>query len=324
MFITNFTPSVTRACLMGIMGISSNLFHKKTDTLNSIFTSMLILLIINPYIINDIGFELSYLGTIGIVLFNKNINFILSKKINKKISNILSVSISAQMMIMPIIMYKLNGLSMLFPISNFLATPLLGIIIILGYINILISFLSFKLAKFLAIFLNLFLEALNQIAKIISKIPYSNLTVVTPNIFLIIFIYIIFLSFNFIYSLYNSKKNHKRYEKEIIKKINVLKENRKTVFRITTILIVTVILVTNIHIPIKKELKIYFIDVGQGDSCLIVTPNNKKILIDGGEGQNIILTSYLLDRRIKKLDYIIISHFDSDHVRRYLKCNGRI
>lgn len=66
-----------------------------------------------------------------------------------------------------------------------------------------------------------------------------------------------------------------------------------------------------------KELKIYFIDVGQGDSTLIVTPNLKTILVDGGEEEN-ILVNYLLDRRIKTIDYILISHFDSDH------CNGLI
>lgn len=65
-------------------------------------------------------------------------------------------------------------------------------------------------------------------------------------------------------------------------------------------------------------MKIYFIDVGQGDSCLIVTPSNKKILIDGGEGKVDILLPYLLDRRIRTLDYVVISHFDSDH------CNGLI
>ena len=67
-------------------------------------------------------------------------------------------------------------------------------------------------------------------------------------------------------------------------------------------------------------LKIYFIDVGQGDSTLIVTPCNKKILIDGGgsqfydTGKNVLLP-YLLNRKINKLDMIIISHFDQDHVR---------
>ena len=71
---------------------------------------------------------------------------------------------------------------------------------------------------------------------------------------------------------------------------------------------------------VPKNLKIYFVDVGQGDSTLIITPLNKKILIDGGGTEfgdyNVgekTLMPYLLARRIRKIDYIIISHFDTDH-----------
>ena len=72
----------------------------------------------------------------------------------------------------------------------------------------------------------------------------------------------------------------------------------------------------------QNGLEIYFVDVGQGDCTLIVTDNNTKILIDGGGsnnknydiGKNTTLP-YLLDRRINCLDYVIISHFDSDHVQ---------
>ena len=75
---------------------------------------------------------------------------------------------------------------------------------------------------------------------------------------------------------------------------------------------------------IPNNLKIYFIDVGQGDSTLIVTPNRKTMLIDGGGsrekesfdiGEKVLLP-YLLDRGITKLDYVLITHFDSDHVGR--------
>lgn len=52
---------------------------------------------------------------------------------------------------------------------------------------------------------------------------------------------------------------------------------------------------------------------GNGDSTLIITPKGKKILIDGGEIDQNILVPYLLARKIKTLDYVVISHFDSDH-----------
>lgn len=50
-----------------------------------------------------------------------------------------------------------------------------------------------------------------------------------------------------------------------------------------------------------------------GDSTLIVTPKGNKILIDGGEPEQNILVPYLLARKIKTIDYVIVSHFDSDH-----------
>lgn len=71
------------------------------------------------------------------------------------------------------------------------------------------------------------------------------------------------------------------------------------------------------------------IDVGQGDCTLVVTPNDKTILIDGGGnekydvGKNTLIP-YLLDRKIKKLDYVIISHFDKDHVGRCIEYIERV
>lgn len=85
------------------------------------------------------------------------------------------------------------------------------------------------------------------------------------------------------------------------------------------LLIITLIL-TNIISKNTRYLRLNLIDVGQGDSTLIQTPNNQKILIDGGGseeydiGKNVVIP-YLLSRKINKLDYLIISHFDTDHVR---------
>ncbi len=75
---------------------------------------------------------------------------------------------------------------------------------------------------------------------------------------------------------------------------------------------------------IPKDLKLYFLDVGQGDASLLVTPRNKTVLIDGGGSVNSnfdvgknILVPYILDRGFSKIDVVFISHFDNDHVRSY-------
>ncbi|MBO5478351.1 MAG: MBL fold metallo-hydrolase [Clostridia bacterium] len=77
---------------------------------------------------------------------------------------------------------------------------------------------------------------------------------------------------------------------------------------------------------LPQNLMISCIDVGQGDCTLITTPNHKNILIDGGGSSDLkkydvgekVLLPYLLNHHIRKIDLMIISHFDSDH------CNGLI
>jgi len=101
--------------------------------------------------------------------------------------------------------------------------------------------------------------------------------------------------------------------------------------KIQCLAIMVICLVCYIAIQkLPQDLKISFIDVGQGDCTLITTPNHKNILIDGGGSTNSsydvgekVLLPYLLNHYITKLDVIIVSHFDLDHVRRDINNYGK-
>lgn len=313
--ITGASYSVVRACIMAIVVIGAKICYRKENFFTSICISLIIILIQNPFAINDIGLKLSFMGTAGIVIFNKSItNFFIKLKIKQKIAEALSVTFSAQLMIMPITILNFNTISLTFFISNILASPLLGIIIIFGFISIFISSILNPISKILFLILHIFLELLILVSKVTEKIPGSSILVKTPNILFAIVYYILILFFNYFFVI---KQNPtRRFHKKIIKIITI--KNIKNAFKVIAVVFIIMLLLTRIVRIINPTLKIYFIDVGQGDSTLIVTPKNKKILIDGGEGKTNVLFQYLLDRRINKIDYIIISHFDSDH------CNGLI
>ena len=313
--ITGASYSVVRACIMAIVVIGAKICYRKENFFTSICISLIIILIQNPFAINDIGLKLSFMGTAGIVIFNKSItNFFIKLKIKQKIAEALSVTFSAQLMIMPITILNFNTISLTFFISNILASPLLGIIIIFGFISIFISSILNPISKVLFLILHIFLELLILVSKVTEKIPGSSILVKTPNILFAIVYYILILFFNYFFVI---KQNAtRRFHKKIIKIITI--KNIKNAFKVIAVVFLIMLLLTRIVRIINPTLKIYFIDVGQGDSTLIVTPKNKKILIDGGEGKTNVLFQYLLDRRINKIDYIIISHFDSDH------CNGLI
>lgn len=298
MAITNFTPSVTRACIMAILTLVSEILYKKADIYTNISISALIILLYNPYSLLDLGFKLSFGGTIGIIIFMR---FIKKKQEEPKLLNYIKqmalVSICANIIIIPIIMNNFNTVSLTFLVSNILASPILAIIVIVGFSIIIISIISHSLSNLLVFWLNPILNLLIKISSFCSKLPFAKILVVTPYIFNIIFYYTIIL-----YLVnYNELK-------QFIKKETVI------------LLSIILILSNFIFYILPQDLKIYFIDVGQGDSTLIVTPSKKTILIDGGGSESFdvgekVLLPYLLDRRIRKIDYIMISHFDTDHCK---------
>lgn len=312
MFLTNFVPSVVRAVTMAIIAIIAKLLYKKNNYITSIFLSLLILLIYNPYLIKDIGLILSFLGTLGIILFSNKISLKLEKKLNKKASNILAVSISAQILIFPITILNFNIFSLSFILSSFICTALVGVIIVYGFINIFLSFFLLKTAKFFSTVLNLLLQILILSSKYIAKVEFLNFTIKTPSIIVIILYYLCVIVIQYISNLLKRPRDElKMHEKKLIMVIH--QTQKKKIITLLVMFIVFISMYNAIYKLIPKDFKVHFIDVGQGDSSLIISPKGKTILIDAGEDKDILLP-YLLDRRINKLNYVLISHFDSDHV----------
>ena len=164
MFITNFSPSITRAGIMGIIAISSKLIYRKNDIYTSMPISLLLILLNNPFSIQNLGLQLSYGGVIGIIILNKSIlKFLKNLKIKNKtykykirpliqkytdkIKEIISVSLSVQIAIIPIILYNLNTVNPYFLITNLILSFAIGPVIILGFLFIIISCINCSIAK---------------------------------------------------------------------------------------------------------------------------------------------------------------------------------
>lgn len=330
MFITGFTVSVVRASIMGILSCMSFIVYRKSDTLNNISISALITLINNPYSITGISFLLSYGGTLGIIYFQpiiikiiKNIKirnrkwkyvFLRIQRKCEKIIEIIAVSISAQIIIATIMVLSFNTIGIGFLLTNLLLSLVIGIIVIGGFAQILISFISINLGRVVAKIIEIPTYGL----LLISKIDFGNFKVVTPDFYQIILYYLIIFSLRNLYIIFRSK--HITVTQQRIKNtVYLIKYKLNPHLKKIHIIVLGCMVILFITSKIPHDLKIHFIDVGQGDSTLVITPNNQKILIDGGGsptydvGKNTLIP-YLLDRKIKKLDYVIISHFDEDHV----------
>ena len=176
-------------------------------------------------------------------------------------------------------------------------------------------FIFQPIAKLFVPILNLGLDFLSFISKF-SQLPFSKIYVPTPSITNIILYFLGILLSKRIYPIYHSSSlipTQKRVKNLIALFQYKFHQKRKKYLFSTTIILV---LLVSIHF-IPKDLRIYFVDVGQGDCTFIVTPQNRTILIDGGGSQaeefdvgKKTLIPYLLDRGYTSIDYVMISHFD--------------
>lgn len=282
------TPSSIRAFIMfGCLSVSE-IFYRKSSSIINFFSALFVIFLINPFYIENIGVWLSFGGTFGIIELYSKVKLKFNNKFVSFVFQNFILSICVQIYIFPIIIYNFNTISFSFFISNILISFFIGPIIVIG---IIIGF--FKNILYLGDLEYYLLNNIFNISGFISQISFSKIYIGTPRLIYII-LYYVFLYF-WVY--------RKKYIKILLK------------------VIIAFVFCFNIINWITYDFTIYFVDVGQGDCTLIKTKANKTILIDGGEGntenfdegKNTVIP-YLLDRGYIKLDYIIISHFDSDHV----------
>lgn len=306
MIITGCSPSVVRATIMGIMILLAEVFGRKSDIYTSISAACLIILIYNPLTLYDIGFQLSFAGTTGIVLFYRTLSNVF-QVLPKIINEALSSTIAAQIVVSPIIAVYFNKLSLIALISNIFVIPLTGIITSLGFASVILGQFSTFLAGSALNLVYLPLTLIIWIAEVSAKIPYASILVPTPGIaFLIVFYGIVFTLL-----WYMPRKN----------KASKLFGYIPAACELTALLSILLML-------IPQPFRVFFVDVGQGDCILIKNTSGQTCLIDGGgtypgsfssfKPENTVIP-FILDNGTATIDMAILSHPHGDHIEGLIK-----
>ena len=176
-FLTGLSPSVLRASVMfGIIQIGLA-FGKRSTIYNNLALSAFILLIFSPYMIFEVGFQLSYLAVLGIVLIQPKLAKIYEPSIwiIKKGWELLTVSIAAQLITFPICLYYFHQFPTYFWLSGFVVIPAAMIILVLAIAVVFTNFINEIISKVLGILLSWFIEITNEAIFWIEKLPFSVL-----------------------------------------------------------------------------------------------------------------------------------------------------
>lgn len=302
--ITGFSPSVLRAVVMAMIVLIAQMIRRETDIIVSLSFAAILLLIYNPYTLFDIGFQLSFIATLSLVIFYERIKQLLSVKwVPNAVLDILAVTLAAQVGVIPVTAFYFNKISIISFASNLLVVPLVQIVTILGFVMAILGQFSIFLSQLIGYINNTFLTFILYTTKISASVPLAVVRVVTPSILLIL-LYYIGAVFYLRYKPEHKIKIHPRYYAAVV---------------------LLLMIVLGIRSILPKSMEVVFIDVGEGDSTFVRTCKGKTVLIDGGGSNSklktesnigdTVIVPFLLDYGITKLDMVVATHGHDDHIQ---------
>ncbi len=172
--VTGFSPSVLRAAVMFTAFVIAETYDRKSNIFNTMSASAVVLLCFNPYIIMEVGFQLSYLAVIGIVILQKRISDLwpVRNKWLRKVWQLTAVSFAAQLITFPLGMLYFHQFPNYFLVSNLIVIPLSTLIL---YISLLFFALCWwpPVAQFLATVSAWLTHGMNAIVLWFDQLPYS-------------------------------------------------------------------------------------------------------------------------------------------------------
>ena len=182
--LTGASASVLRSAVMFTCIIIGKTIKRQSSIYNSLAASAFILLCYNPYFLWDVGFQLSYLAIIGIISLQKPIHQLLyfETYLLKKIWEMSSITIAAQIITFPICLYYFHQFPNVFLISNLIAVPLSTVILFSEIILICFSWIPF-LGIYLGKFIEVSIWLMNYLIICFNKIPFAICKNIYANLF---------------------------------------------------------------------------------------------------------------------------------------------
>lgn len=293
-FMVGWSSSISRASIMALLGLLALTVGRKNDIYNSMGAAAWIILLFCPGELFQAGFQLSFVTTAGIVYLTPWLEKLGCGKV-------LSPTLAAQLVSIPISAYLFNQISVIAPFANIIAVALSGIVTIIAFIAAFSTLFLPIIATPLFLAAGSIMFLVSELVIWCAKLEWAGIIVESPSPALLVCLYCLIL-------VLPVCARYRYIIREIPRKIKIV---------VACLLTVTILFTCW---PAKREMEVVFLDVGQGDSIFIRTPGGRTILVDGGGTPS---SSYSVGKKVvrpflhhcgvNKIDLLIMSHNHVDH-----------
>jgi competence protein ComEC len=290
-------PSVLRAGVMAASVILMIALGRRTWALNALSLAALVLLIADPWLAVEFGFGLSVLATAGILLLAPAMSERLATRMPMPLALGLSVTMSAQLFCLPLLMQLQPGLATYSVIANLLAGPMVAPVTVLGMIALLVTPFAPWLAGLISYLASFGTWVIEMVAIIFADLPVAYFPWATG------------LPATLLSTL-------------LILAVGAWLRAGPVQLRQLGVSAVVVIAVTTISVPAASQIlprswpvkhwEVVACDVGQGDA-LVIQSQGRTAVIDVGADEDLV-NQCLIELSIQRIDLLVLTHFDFDHV----------
>ncbi len=309
--MTGGGASIMRATIMGYVFLFGLLFGADYNPRSALFISALLMMVIDPLVIFQIGAQLTFLAAGGVIFIYPALGALFpQRKLWARALHVLLVSMAAQLPLYPLLAFHFNQFCIISPISNLLVVPLVGIILPLDFVTCFIGLLPGGLVAVPAFVVGALARLAVFLTRFFAALPFSNIDVAPPS-----------LAWMAVYGaglallVWTLRRMADGSDRQIVDGW------------LGIALIGSILTVWGFWTPPLRELRVTFFDVGEGDSALLEIPAGERggrvfrALIDGGgswggayDAGERVVGRYLRRRGIRRLDAVFLSHPDMDHM----------
>jgi len=329
MMMTGFSPPICRAVIMAVFVFVAPLFRRRTDSVTSIMTALLLILLFDPTAIRSISLQLSFLSTLGIVLITPRIkkpldSFAARRKVLqyrveflknppllsavRVLTSSLASTIGALIFSTPLIAYYFGYIAILSPISNILTLWASAAAFIGAIAAAAVSMIFAPLGAIIAAIATLPTDFVLLVARVISKVPFAAIYV--DNVYVLSWLAYVYIVFA-VYFLLQKSRGRERLRGLIFPTCG-------------TAAMLCVALLLTAFTP-RIGLTLTAVDVGQGQSIVVADGSATAVIDCGGNYSAASHTAAFLQTSADEVvELLILTHFHSDHAGGIIELMTRV